>query len=289
MGSPTCRCIEQGAECGHLPECPYFRSTPPAPADNGFMRGQEYMRRRCADVLGGQDAELIRKLPLHGDSQERCGAAGVGATETGAQGRGGAGEGPPPSASPVEGDRRDSVPVTAPAPADDAREKGLAAYDALNMREKSEIAAQDPRYCYAKGYVAALAGRADDASGADAMREACAKACRDRSRSLYDGNQMAAGLEAAKCADMIRALPLPATDDAVEEARKSSARDLAVELVKWAAPFLASKNGAIRQVGRTIHDALRQIVGRDALHALLAAEAEAIDAALRRAKGWNGG
>ena len=31
MGS-RCRCIEQGAECGHLPECPYFRPTPPAPA-----------------------------------------------------------------------------------------------------------------------------------------------------------------------------------------------------------------------------------------------------------------
>lgn len=57
-----------------------------------------------------------------------------------------------------------SYPMTAPAPADDAREKGLAAYDALNMREKSEIAAQHPRYCYAKGYVAALAGRADDAT-----------------------------------------------------------------------------------------------------------------------------
>ena len=66
-----------------------------------------------------------------------------------------------------------SYPMTAPAPADDAREKGLAAYDALNMREKSEIAAQDPRYCYAKGYVAALAGRADDASGAEAMAPGC--------------------------------------------------------------------------------------------------------------------
>jgi hypothetical protein len=37
------------------------------------------------------------------------------------------------------------------------REKAEAAYDALDMREKSEIAAQHPRYCYAKGYTAALA------------------------------------------------------------------------------------------------------------------------------------
>lgn len=71
--------------------------------------------------------------------------------------------------------------------------------------------------------------------------------------------------------EVVPLAPLPAPDDAVEEAR-ATAKDVVVALIEWAAPKIASKNGAIRQDGHVVMRALKETIDKDSL---AAAEADA--------------
>lgn len=49
-----CRCIEEGAECGHLPECPFYRSAYDAGAeDEPADHGPECRCDDCCDRKAG--------------------------------------------------------------------------------------------------------------------------------------------------------------------------------------------------------------------------------------------
>lgn len=133
---------------------------------------------------------------------------------------------------------------------------------------------------------AANATRHESAS-AEAMREACVQLCLARARRFRHGAGTQDGVidaierEARECAAAIRDLPIPATDDAVEEARNAVLDAVATWRAaekRIAAAYLRGQIDTATFTKRNDEAAAGELTE-------IRLASDALDAALRRAKG----